>query len=471
MNTDIKKFWNLVIQKDGVFEITIDELELIEFLHDSGFVKYYIGDSKRSIYVKNEHGILTEYSYEQIKDFILDYVRDLPLHIIEQKYKREIERQLLKRGYYLLTDKLFIHLKVMDREVLKDTSEYALIPFKNGLLKIEKNNTILLNYNESKYSVWKDQIINHDFESTEEQSDFASFIKNVTGNDPIRFDALKSSIGYLVHNFKNPSITKSVVLCDAKYDFLGKPEGRTGKSLIGKAISEVRKTIEFNGKTFNPKERFAYQQVTLSAQLLFINDVNPDFKFENLFTVITDGIHIEKKNKDSFFIPYQDSPKVLITTNYSILGRGASFYDRMVEIALAPHYSDTYKPINEFGKTFFGKEWNDTDWNKFFSFIVKAVQFYLNNGLIVYDDENLKMKKQYQEFGKEFLEYFDDTIMTGKEFDKKTLYLGFTDLYSGKINVSQKVFTEKLMSYADSKNWKIITRKSNNNSFIKFEDE
>ncbi len=40
--------------------------------------------------------------------------------------------------------------------------------------------------------------------------------------------------------------------------------------------------------------------------------------FESLFSKITDGLTVEKKNKDELFIDYENSPKFLITTNYNI---------------------------------------------------------------------------------------------------------------------------------------------------------
>ena len=40
------------------------------------------------------------------------------------------------------------------------------------------------------------------------------------------------------------------------------------------------------------------------------------FSFESMFSLITEGLTIEKKNKDAIKIPFQKSPKLIITTNH-----------------------------------------------------------------------------------------------------------------------------------------------------------
>ena len=47
-----------------------------------------------------------------------------------------------------------------------------------------------------------------------------------------------------------------------------------------------------------------------------------NFDFERLFSVITEGLTLEKKNKDAIKIPFNKSPKVSITTNYALKGDG-----------------------------------------------------------------------------------------------------------------------------------------------------
>ncbi len=86
---------------------------------------------------------------------------------------------------------------------------------------------------------------------------------------------------------------------------------------------KVKRVADINGKSFSFDKSFAYQTVSADTQILVFDDVQKNFKFENLFSIITEGITLEKKNKDAFKIPVSKSPKILITTNYTIGGVGA----------------------------------------------------------------------------------------------------------------------------------------------------
>ena len=80
------------------------------------------------------------------------------------------------------------------------------------------------------------------------KSDFQSFLFNICNQEKERFLTLISSIGYMIHNFKNPSIVKAVVLCD---DNLSEDaNGRSGKSLIVKSLGYLKNVVTENGKEF-----------------------------------------------------------------------------------------------------------------------------------------------------------------------------------------------------------------------------
>ncbi len=465
-----EKFW--VVERDGnqkIKNIIIDELRLIEFLNGSGYLKYYVGSNLQSILIYNNGGIIEECSTSKIQDYLLKTAKDQSIWQLESTEKRLLEAELIHKRSSLFTHKYFSNLRVMKKPMIKDGVDYSLIPFKNGILKIEKDIIQLLDYNDYHFNIWKDQVIDKNFEFNEGESDFEKFAKNISGTNDKRFESLQSAIGYLVYSFKNSSIQKAIVFSDEVINIYGEPEGRTGKTLIGKAISQVRNIAEFDGKSFSTKAGFAFQKVTPSTQILFFNDVVHNFNIEQLFTVISDGIEINKKFKDPITIPYQDSPKVLITTNYSVLGRSASYRDRMFEIALVPYYSDTHKPIDDFGKPFFSNEWDSKDWNKFYSFIVRSVQLFLKKGLLSFENEMIQKKKNLQEFGVELYEYFN-IIKPRINYYKKDLYDGFRNYTENRIQIPQITFTKRLQQYAESKGWEIETHESNGKSFIEFKE-
>ena len=76
--------------------------------------------------------------------------------------------------------------------------------------------------------------------------------------------------------------------------------------------------LYLDGKKFAFENTFAYQLVSADTQVLCFDDVKKYFDFERLFSLVTEGLTLEKKNKDELFLSYSESPKIAFTTNYSI---------------------------------------------------------------------------------------------------------------------------------------------------------
>ena len=110
----------------------------------------------------------------------------------------------------------------------------------------------------------------------------------------------------------------------------------------------MKKTDFIDGKQFDFKKNLAYQTLNADTQILVFDDVEKNFNFESLFSIITEGITIEKKNKDAIKIPVQRSPKIVITTNYTIGGVGGSFDRRKFEVEFSSYFNAIYTPELEF---------------------------------------------------------------------------------------------------------------------------
>ena len=147
-----------------------------------------------------------------------------------------------------------------------------------------------------------------------------------------------------------------------------------------------------DGKAFNFERSFPYQTVSADTQVLCFDDVKKHFDFERLFSVVTEGLTLEKKNKDAIKIPFVKSPKVAITTNYPIKGKGNSFERRKWEIFFTNFYTKEFTPLVEFGKLMFG-EWNEDEWCAFDNYMIENLMFYLKNGLIKGNFKNVDINK------------------------------------------------------------------------------
>ena len=213
---------------------------------------------------------------------------------------------------------------------------------------------------------------------------------------------MESTIGFLLHAHKNLSYCPAVILNDEVIS--DNPEGGTGKGIFMNALSKMKKVVTIDGKSFAFERSFAYQLVSADTQILVFDDVKKHFDFERLFSVVTEGLTLEKKNKDAIKIPFSKSPKIAITTNYAIKGAGNSFARRKWELELHQHYDKNFTPLDEFGKLMFG-DWSDAEWCDFDNYMIGCLQMYLKKGLRKSEFVNLKVRQLSAETTHDFIEW------------------------------------------------------------------
>ena len=291
-----------------------------------------------------------------------------------------------------------------------------------------------------------------------ESCDFKKFLFNVNGSDESRIKSMESTLGFLMHGYKNLSFCPAVILNDEVIS--DNPEGGTGKGLLMSALSKMKKVVTIDGKSFTFERSFAYQLVSADTQILVFDDVKKHFDFERLFSVVTEGLTLEKKNKDAIKIPFAKSPKIAITTNYAIKGSGNSFARRKWELELHQYYNKNFTPQDEFGKLLFG-DWNDDDWSQFDNYMINCLKSYLVTGLVKTKSINSNVRDLSQATSHEFIEWVglvdnDDkttTIPTNVRLYKNELFNSFIEDYpfyggKGKEGLSRTKFYRWINSYA-----------------------
>ena len=180
---------------------------------------------------------------------------------------------------------------------------------------------------------------------------------------------------------------------------------------------------------------------------------------------------IEYKNQRPFEISFEQSPKIMVSTNFTIKGSGDSYRDRMFEIEFSDHYNADWKPIDEFGHLFFD-EWDEAEWNRFDNFMVECLQLYLDEGLVGYQKVNVQEKKLLMETSSEFSEFMNASFVVSREYDKEDLYyefkkyLGFESDMFGKCPVKKNSVTKDLKTYATDKNLSFSERNSNGKPYV-----
>jgi len=431
--------------------IKIIHIQFKQFLEDNGFYKYCPEGGKNYVFVKVTNNLIDHTSEKEIKDFVLNHLLELD-DIGVYNYFADQTRFFREEFLSLLS--------TIDIYFIADTKGAAYLYYKNCAVKITKEGVSTLDYLDLGGYVWKDHVIDRNFVmcGVSEGFDFKKFISNINGGDEGRIKSMESTIGFLLHGYKNLSFCPAVILNDEVIS--DNPEGGTGKGLIMNALSKMKKLVVIDGKSFAFERSFAYQLVSADTQILCFDDVRKHFDFERLFSVITEGLTLEKKNKDAIKIPFAKSPKIAMTTNYAIKGAGNSFARRKWELELHQYYSKDYTPLDEFGRLMFG-DWNDDDWCEFDNYMIGCLKNYLKTGLVKSKFVNLKIRQLSAESCHEFIEWcglVDSTernvmLQTDVRLYKNELYSNFVEEYPdygprGRMSISRTKFYRWLVSYA-----------------------
>lgn len=446
----VKDFWYYEEDNKGKIKIKIDPLNYKLFLESNGFKKFFPEGSQKPTLVKVKSNIVSETSPEKIKDFVLNWLME----------NKKLDVWSYCANYQtLFSDTFLLMLESIELLMLKDEKEKSFIAFKNGILNITKGKIELKDYIDIDGYVWESQIINRDFDKVENfENEYQTFINNVSNGEAY---PMETAIGYLLCNYKNKMNNKAVILNDEVIS--NAPEGGTGKGLFVQGLKQIRQTSILDGKTFDEKKSFPYQTVSQDTNILVFDDVKKNWDFESKFSIVTEGITLERKNKDAIKLSVEDSPKMVVSTNYAIKGEGNSHERRRHEIEIAQYYGKDLTPFDEFGRQLFD-DWNSDEFNKFDNYMVYCIQSYLKSGLVKQNAVNIKLRKFIAETSMEFYEWMEDsgTFPLNERNDKAMYFDSFVNEYPDfKKWLTRRRFAIWVEKYANFKNYKYVSGVSN----------
>ncbi len=469
-------FVQLKFDKEGGFQdLKIKLVELRDLLLNFGFARYDIG--MVFTYVKVTDKVVEECNSNKIIDEFEEYLNSLPDKI-------DIEGEQIKKQYLLnkifnglgtyFSDKVLARLRP-EKEILfnADLHNKAFFYYQNGYVAVTANGYTFHKFKELDGYVWKNQILKRDFkvlDLKEEIADistikeqwgvFADFMYKVSGQDTDRFLSLCTLTGYNLHNHTEGKC-KATILTDSAIS--DRAEGRTGKTLFGKAIGKMvncsddkKVYCEISGKEFDPTYKHKYMAAKLDTKIIHINDLIDYFQFSSLYNDITEGIDINVKGENNS--PHI-KPKIILSTNRTIRIEGASDRDRCVEFEFANYFSDKRSPEMEYGHWFF-RDWKEAEWLLFDNFMILCTMMYLRLGVMMPKSINLERRKLMDYTNNEFVEWMDDRIRVGITrlndwFDVKELNEEFVKMHADfqkDKHHTQKRFNKWLQNYANYNN-------------------
>ena len=227
---NIQIFWS----KSDKGKVSILHNLFKEFLTDNGYYKFYPEGSKNFIFVRKISNIVNNATGNNIKDFVLKYLETKVEDVSVWNHFADNVRYF-KEDFLSMLPKIEINF-------IEDTEKEAYLFYKNVTVMVTEDDITTINYEDIQGWVWEEQMIKRDYvKKNVKTCDFKRFIGHISGNDSGRISSIESTIGFLLHGFKDSSECPAVILNDEVIS--DNPEGGTGKGIFAKAIGELKRWL------------------------------------------------------------------------------------------------------------------------------------------------------------------------------------------------------------------------------------
>lgn len=436
------QFWTETWTKDG-YRYNLSNTRLYQFLKLLGFGRYESESLKEGyIYIRKEGNIVKVLEPYKISNFVHNFLE-------ERGMSPDLRDYVYKSPQ--LNEKSFSNLPAVKIDFTNATKNVQYLFFTKKILKITKDGISELKQGEIDNYVWEDKIIDHhikvdephftittddagDMDITIHKKDnmYFNFLINASriywkyeledyfeqNNRPQKeadeyFKANKFNIagpnlnedqkleqklhlinkiytiGYMLHQYKNYNKPWAVFAMDNKIADLGESHGGSGKSLAYSFLNKILKRRHYL-KGRDPKltqNEFIYHGVTEDTDYIMIDDATQYLDFNFFFSEITGSLKVNPKNGAPYEIPFEKSPKFLITSNFTIRDMDPSKFRRLLFAVFSDYYhssneNDEYKQARKVSDDFGGRnlftDFTESDYNDFYNFCAQCLRFYLS---------------------------------------------------------------------------------------------
>lgn len=459
------QFWDWHGQKNPV--PVLSPMKFRGWLNSEGYARHYMALGGAASFIRMEAKMVEVVHPERIKD-----------HTI-----RHLQGVGDTRVFDAITGKAanfkpeFLNMLPPIAPVfVRDSKPVSWMFYRNTAIRITADGIIPVSHADLPANIWRSELIDRDWtpSDTPIKGPWPRFMELISAHDTVKEDSIRSAVGYLLHRYKTKATARAVIINDTVIS--DDPQGGSGKGLLCDAIATLRSRVVIDGKRYRTDRQFTFAGITPDTMVMQIDDPPKNFRFEDFFSTITEGMVTEQKYKDPIHLSTEDSPKVVFTTNYVIPGTGSSFDRRRFDIEIANYFSAMHRPVDEFGHHFF-EEWNMAQWQAFDIYMVGSLQLYLRNGLVQAPFTNLRAKRLIQASCMEFRDFCEDGrlpygkwLYTGRimdDFMRENLDYSAT----GKYRLSAKRWNHWLKAWADYNGWTMRTGKDANGRRVFFHSD
>jgi hypothetical protein len=442
-----------------------NHLQTYNFLEASGFYRFRLPNTKAGyIYVRIQNNVVEEIDPVEIKAFVNNFLK-------ERKLEPELRNAFFK-SRTALGEQSLSNLALTELDFTDYTRHTQLLFFRNTVWEVSADGIKEQKPGEGDRFVWQEEIIDKDATALPppfevymaDDGDLDIKIHNKeclffryliqtsrvhwAEEERLRKNGKRLSpkkvreqhlhlinklfaLGYLMHRYKDPSRPWAVYAMDNKLSDDGESHGGTGKSIAFKAIRYFMKSVTLEGR--NPKlteNPHIYENVTHHTDYMLIDDANQYLKFDFFYSILTGEMNVNPKHGKQYEIPFEEVPKMAITSNFGLRNTDPSTERRLLYCVFSDYfhhnkdheYERTWSPEDEFGKNLF-QDFDQREWNLFFNTMASAMQLYLNHDKIDPPMENVtkrnlvvEMSQPFKDWAEQYFtkENYADTLVCRK---------------------------------------------------------
>lgn len=453
------------VENKGAKQYEIDEDDFIFFLQNNGFYMIRVGKKGyRLVRLNYKSKVVDTTDALEIKKYIIAY-----LQTDDSLEFKKVRKLFRKQARTLTSADMLEGMEYYRIDVKHDTRTQAYLYFDNCYLEVGPEEINAYQYSSLGSWIWKDQIIEKKYTPVAWQdAHFALFLQRaivgrkcpleqLDDTEEKKWLATVTGIGYLLHQFKDPTITKAVLAVDKKIQAGGEHNGGTGKSLLGVALKHCVPTVFLNGKAFDVNNPHCFQAVKPGSRILWFDDLRNNFQFDALFPMITGEFSYKAMYQPEITVSFNESPKFYLSLNGVLKGDTNSFARRQHIVEFSDYYNGSRRPIDEFTIRFFD-EWDDAEWSRFYGFMLYCIKEYLQRGLVGFPAENYLKRQLLEWFGSAGMELNDylnesilDNMLLNRPMDQNKIFNGFKEITSADRN---KITTQMMSTQV--KKWAAI---------------
>lgn len=450
------QFWTEFTTKSGHKEYTLSLTSLNYFLELNGFYTLKDESRKEPLYIRIDGIVVRPVTAKAIVGFLKQWME-------QQGLPKALQDKVL-RSHDLPTNSASTLRERDDLDFRKGTATTQYFHFRNCWVEVTAVGIKTHRYSDpADHYVWEENIIQHDYRNVAdmftvttdedglfivqlaegaEQCNLLRFLVNTCrlhwrkvdeggleltpeeqAEEHLSLASRMANMGYLLTSNKSESEAWATICQDSTMaENVDECNGRSGKSFYYRAVTKMVKAFIIDAATTSFKDpRFIFDGVTPDTDLVLIDECPRKFNYNFIYGMVTGDFRVEEKNRHSYVIPFSQSPKFGLGTNFTLSRHDPSTEGRIWPQPFSDYYHvqtpqndyrETRSIRDDFGQNLMGTEYSEQDWQLDLALMTQCVRFYLSlkpgSRRIMPPLNRIERREQLAAVGKDFKQWADE---------------------------------------------------------------